>query len=433
MHDLNMETDPDNKPKSNKEGSVLKWIVIGVLLVVFTVSVVIVVFLFVNSKNTTTTEEVDKTASEHSLDNSDSQQVNETVPENIKEGMDLSHNSCEGDEKTKLGTLPMNETDFSAILPYGLTVGGHVTPIDHQYFSPADFSSKRDAYPVYAMADANIVDIGPRETDGGTEYRLVFSISCTLFYYYDLVTSLTPEIEAAWKKQENGIVYPVKEGEQIGYIGGQTLDFAVWDTDVNLTGFIVPEHYKGESWKIHTVDPLNYYTDELKAKVLAKYMRTIEPVSGKIDYDVDGKLIGNWFIEGTGGYIGGSLEGYWKTHLSIAPDAYDPTSIVVSIGDFGGKALQFGVKGNSPDPAKIGVKDELVKYELVQQDWADANGNHWDRTSLVKGLKAQNQTTVQGVALFQLTGTRTLKAEFFPGKTASQVTGFTANAKMYER
>lgn len=74
-----------------------------------------------------------------------------------------------------------------------------------------------------------------------------------------------------------------------------------------------------------------------------------------------------------------------------------------------------------------------MKYELVQQDWADANGNHWDRTSLVKGLKAQNQTTVQGVALFQLTGTRTLKAEFFPGKTASQVTGFTANAKMYER
>ena len=62
---------------------------------------------------------------------------------------------------------------------------------------------------------------------------------------------------------------------------------------------MIPEHYAGEIWKIHTADPLNYYTTELKGK---RFQNTFEqqPISGKIDYDIDGKLVGNWFQEGTG-------------------------------------------------------------------------------------------------------------------------------------
>ena len=43
-----------------------------------------------------------------------------------------------------------------------------------------DYRSKRDAYPVYAMGDARIVDIQPRVKPEGTEYRLVFTVTCLL-------------------------------------------------------------------------------------------------------------------------------------------------------------------------------------------------------------------------------------------------------------
>ena len=347
----------------------------------------------------------------------------------------ISNGKCKGTEKRKLGTLPMRYEDFAMILPYGLTIGGHVTPIDHQYFSPTVFNSPRDTYPVYVMADATIVDISPRTNEKGTEYRFVFSISCKLFYYYDLVTSLAPDIKAEWDKKQRDVNIPVKAGQEVGKIGGQTLDFAVWDMDVNLSGYAVPEHYEGEAWKIHTADPLNYYTDELKGKVLSKYAREAEPRSGKIDYDIDGKLIGNWFREGTGGYVqDGKSHEYWKGHLSIIPDAYDPTSIVVSMGDFGGTEKQFGVKGNTPDPGVTDDKTGRIKYELIQKDWVDASGKQWDRMSIVKGIKSKNhEDRVEGTVLIQMTENRKLKFEAFPGKTASQVSGFTPNAIIFER
>src|SRR3989304_6603375 len=227
-----------------------------------------------------------------------------------KAGRELSNGQCQGKEKGKLGTSPMKSEDFSMVLPYGLMIGGHVTPIDHQYFSPTVFNSPRDKYEVRAMADSNIVDIQPRVKPEGTEYRFVFTISCTLFYYYDLVTSLAPDVKKIYDESSSGQIkkslnMAVKEGQLIGRIGGQALSFALWGTAKPLKGFAIPEHYKGESWKIYTADPLDYYTDRLKKLILSKYVRTASPVSGKIDYDIDGRLIGNWFREGSGGYNGG--------------------------------------------------------------------------------------------------------------------------------
>lgn len=396
------------------------------LIIVLFLTFIAIVFIFkFKNKN--------KESSNNNF-NQEYSQINSNYSGAEKVGKEFSNNKCSGTEKNKLGTLPMKYEDFSMILPYGLTVGGHVTPIDHQYFSPTVFNSPRDTYPVYTMADATITDISPRTNDRGTEYRFVFSMSCKLFYYYDLVTSLAPEIKTEWEKSQNNINFSVKEGQLIGYIGGQTLDFAVWDMDESLSGFVVPEHYEGESWKIHTADPLNYYTNELKEKVLSKYIRTAEPRSGKIDYDIDGKLIGNWFIENTGGYSGGRKSEYWTTHLSIAPDAYDPTSIVVSLGDYAGQPTQFGVKGNTPDPASVDVNSGMIKYELVQQDWVKENGQHWDRMSLAKNIKAKNhEEKAEGTVLIQMLENRKLKMEVFPNKTASQVSSFTSNAKIYER
>jgi len=360
--------------------------------------------------------------------------VNESDSPAVKAGKKFSAGDCEGEGPVVLGTSPMKETDFSTLIPYGLMVGAHVTPIDHQYFDPMDRSLGRDSYEVYAMADGKIIDISWRESND--EYRLVFMHTCTFFTYFDLVTSLTPEIKAEFENQENNgyarVDIPVKEGQLIGFIGGQTLDFAVWDMTVNLDGFIVPEHYETEPWKIHTANPYDYYSPELKTLLIEKNIRTAAPIQGKIDYDIDGRLVGTWFEEGTNGYAGTQPK-YYSTHLSVVYEHIDPTAIIVSLGDFEGEAEQFAVKGNKPDPSEVSVASGLTKYDLMDYEYATTDGSPWDRMSLVKDLRVVEAQGDHGCVLFQLIEERKLKVEIFPGDECGQIFGFSQNVKIYER
>ena len=364
-----------------------------------------------------------------------------TGNEAVQAGKRLAGKNCTGQGPGKLTRLPMDESDFSMIIPYGLMIGGHVTPIDHQYFSPTVFNSPRDTYPVYAMADSKIVEISQRTNDRGTEYRFVMMMTCTFFYYFDLVTSLAPEIKTSYDKnrkdQHARLDIDLTAGQLVGRIGGQTLDFAVWDTTKPLKGFVVPEHYS-EPWKLYTADPLDYYTPEIKTKALAKYLRDVEPISGKIDYDIDGKLIGNWFLAGSGGYgSGGGPKGpndYWAGHLSISPDYLDPTAIIFSIGAWnGGEPKQWLVAPGSVGPATVGVETGVVRYELSQTDHTLPDGRPWDRDSIARGLKAVPARDFGGCVFLQLTESRKLKLETFPNQKCAEVAGFTAKAVTYER
>lgn len=356
----------------------------------------------------------------------------------VKAGNGLSSGKCSGEGSTELTHLPMDEADFGVILPYGLMVGGHVTPIDHQYFTPREQNSARDAYPVYAMGDATITDIQPRTDNRGTEYRFVFTISCTYFYYYDLVTELASDIKAIYdEKQRGSFEIKVSAGQEIGRIGGQTLDFAVWDTTKPLKHFVEPDSYKGESWKIYTVDPLDYYTAELKTKALAKYARFVEPRSGRIDYDIDGKLVGNWFKKDSGGYAGPTGNtgptSYWKGHLAIVPDYLDPTATMFSIGEWdGGEASQFVVPA-AIDPSTVGIETGLVKYELYQGTLTTPDGQAFMGAKPVEGIKMKPFQEVRGCVLLQLIELRLLKLESFPKKNCSTISAFTDAASKYIR
>lgn len=358
-------------------------------------------------------------------------------------GKQISNNHCTGTAKPPLTNSPMRSADFPFMIPYGLMVGGHVTPIDHQYFAPTDASLGRDSYVVRAAATSRIVDIGTRPSGNhispGVEYRIVFSISCKLHYYYDLVTSLTPGLKQVYDahvKYGKAINVPVKAGWAIGRIGGQTLDFAVWDSDVIVPGFIVPSHYSGETWKIHTADPLKYSTLTLRSFFLSKYMRTAHPVSGRIDYDIDGRLIGTWFVAGTGGYTGlkATSSTYSMTHLSFAPNWWDPSKFIISIGSWPPDANQFAILDNKPDPGWITQANGLVKYNLVNYFFVDGHGNMWDSTHRVSTpIRLVAGTDIQGCLLAQLTAARKLKVQTFPGKICDHVHGFTSAAVMYER
>ncbi len=359
----------------------------------------------------------------------------------VMAGQLLSGGKCEGEGSVQLGALPMDEEDFSSLVPYGLMIDAHVTPIDHMYFEPASRDSAIDAYNVYAPADGVITEIQRRDRsgDGGEvkeEFRLVITYTCTFFSYYDLITVLDPEILKEASELETSdyarTEISVNEGQLIGKIGKQTLDFAVWDTTKPLTGFVVPEHYESEPWKIYTVNPFGYFADDVKEILLAKSLRTVEPIEGKIDYDIDGKLVGNWFEDGTNGYAGSNRDKYWEGHMSIVYDHIDPTAIIISIGNFDGQSRQMAVRGNEPDPAEVSKDTGLVKYELINFQYVRSDGQPIEG-EFEPNMKVIEGQELFGTVVFQLIETRKLKMEVFPGKTAAEVLAFTADAKIYER
>lgn len=365
--------------------------------------------------------------------------------QNFKMGL-LAPRGCEGNGSFLLGASPIALEDLQKILPMGMMSNQHITPTDHQYFHTVGFAGpgKEDTenlyrFNIYAPADGEIVDIGT--IYGREDYRIVIAHTCTFYTIFIHIDKLADKVAAAIT--QNGIIpehswerIPVKEGEVIGTIGTGKFDFSVVDENVTLSGFARRETYddnsKGEVWKTHTADTFDYYKEPIRSKLLEKNLRKAQPFGGKIDYDIDGKLAGNWFVEGTGGYRGLGNWEYWVSHLSIVYDALDPEQIVVSIGEFDGMGQQFGVKGNSPNPAEIGVGSGIIKYELVPYDYYSGNVK-WDEIDYAENIKAKNQDTIRGTALFEMIEGRRLKAEFFPRKRGNEVSGFTSNAKIYER
>ena len=167
---------------------------------------------------------------------------------------------------------------------------------------------------------------------------------------------------------------------------------------------------------------------------MSKSLRTVAPVGGKIDYDIDGRLVGSWFREGTNGYKGNGTDcTYYTCHLAIAYDNVFPDQIRVAIPNSGIDQSvcntcfnAFGVKGNGPDPANIRKENGLVKYELV-----GLISGKIERHGLHPTVSNEHQPL--GVILMEMLSDRQLKVQVFPGKTAAEVNAFTEAARLYER
>ncbi len=359
----------------------------------------------------------------------------------LTKGKSLSNGQCSGQGSKPLTHAPMDMKDVDNIQPMGLMVGGHVTPVDHEYYYQINPNAAPNTYPVYADADGSIV--GVQFVNDGTKdaWWMTIAHTCTFISNYNLMTSISADIKAklpnGWGPNSNGgINIPVKSGDLIGYVGHQSLDYQVWNTEKTLKGLLHPVAYNnGEAWKVNTVAPLDYFTSSVKAQILPKYInRTSGPLDGKIDYDVDGEAVGTWFLKGTNGYAGNAspgTSGYWSGHLALAYFYLDPSVLEFSIGDYQGQATQFAVVGNSPDWKTITPSSGVVKYQLGQMQLVDSAGNTWT------GRYAKSVTAHAGAAqatvLLQMTAKQEMKLEVFPGKTPSQVSGFDSNVRTYDR
>ncbi len=371
-----------------------------------------------------------------------------------------SRGQATGDGPVKLKSFPLRIDDIGYIIPLGNMQSGHTTPSDHLYFVPKGATNQSRAstrgqgprtddrdfsrlYDVVAAADGFIVALqwrpnpqggqakyDPTVFDRAVDLKVFIEHSAKVWSYVDHLV----EVDAAIMKHVPGglqpgppahVRIPVKAGQVIGKIGNQTFDFALIDTATTRNGFVRPEQFlKRDPWKPHTVDPFDYVEEPLRGQLLAKNARKVPPFGGRIDYDIDGKLVGNWFEVGTGGYAGLNRRiDYWVGHLSIVYHHLDPKIVVISIGNYAGRAAQFWVNHNQPDPATIGEQAGVVKYELI----------HGQLSSNGQLQRRQDTDQVQGTALAQLLPGRKLKFEAFPGKTGDQVNGFTGDARIYER
>ncbi len=378
-----------------------------------------------------------------------------------------------GDADVALQSSPMDISEISQIVPMGRMQSSHVTPTDHTYFrlnQTAEFNAQAQAVveggpvlpwdpqlDVFSPADGLLSEIGtfPFNTVSGFsgevgDYRLIIWHSCTLVSIFIHLSELsqdildiTGEIKSGdhWFSHVSGQPVRLTSGQVIGKVGYHGFDYSLHDTKVLLTGFAVPEHYEGESWKVHTVDPFDYFADPVAGQLLDKVPRTEEPRGGKIDYDIDGRLVGNWFLDGTVDYAGrvdpaaceGYLCNYWSGHLAIAYDHIDPSQIRISIGRETGIDSElcrgclgvYAVRSGSPDPAQVSVATGLVKYELLATDFID----RVDGQVRTKAL----EDAPLGVFLVELTDDRTIRTEVIPGASPDHVSGFSDAALIYRR
>jgi len=354
----------------------------------------------------------------------------------------------QGSGDIRFTAAPADPDDLSQIFPLGLMTGSHVTPVDHQYYYWGSLDVPLETYTVHSPADGVVVQVDYMHDD----YRLVIEHSCDVFTIWIHLEELAGPLTYL-----NGTLsmnphafdrIPVSAGDLIAYDGGTNgFDFSVHDNRVILPGFVDPISYISEPWKVYTVDPYDYFDEPVRSQLLAKNVRQVEPLGGKIDYDVPGTLMGNWFVEGTNGYAGNSditgtvvpdqQVGYWSTHLAIAPDPIDPSTLFVSLGSYDGRTAQYAIGNLDPHPLLVTTSSGLVKYELVGSQYIiESTDQPWfgiTRLAVPDVIVRIYPQHVEGTVLFQLLDNHRLKAEAFPGLRVSQVNGFTVDAKTYER
>lgn len=360
---------------------------------------------------------------------------------------DPSHGTCKGTGPISFTHSPIPTDQIALVLPLGTMIGGHTTPIDHGYiFGTRVHDSVPNEYPVAAPADGYITEVSisaRNSNENFVDHALTISYNCQIYTHYLNMDSFDESIRTVvgtLKDSEiKNVSIPVKAGQIIGHTGTHGIDLYVWNLSKKLTGFANPDQYdKVEAWKNYTVDPFEYFVPAVKQQLLAKNPRTAQPTGGKIDYDIVGRAIGNWYKVGTGGFGGNTAPGegnnFWSGHLAIVPDALDPTGITISIGDWNGIASQFAVPRDSVNPKEVSVATGAVKYEVYDQDWiVTKTGISWDRTHMQGPVRYQPRGPVLGTVMLQMIDDGHLKLETFPGKSAANVNAFSETARTYER
>jgi hypothetical protein len=341
------------------------------------------------------------------------------------------------DGKVSFSSPPVEISGAESFGPMG---GLNVLPKDHGGFHLREPYRFPASVPVIAVANGVIVRVsnGTREVPPipdapeevwGRQYDdhlIELKVSETITVNYAHVSAWGPATEAEFgdmPKSEEGrnVEFVVSAGDTIGYVGPHgTMDFSVFDYDLDpdiLNPDIYPEGY------IYAANIFDYWQQPLRGQLEAIALREVPPLGGKIDYDIEGRIIGNWFLEGTEEFI------QWSRQLAIVYHDVFGERIAISDGspmrdvpgiENPGAPDNFWVRGNSPAPEDIGVGDGVVKYTLI-----------YGRDGFREPPFDDNDRPVQGVALVEMLETGKIRFQVFKG--VEDAAGFTSSAKIYVR
>jgi hypothetical protein len=297
---------------------------------------------------------------------------------------------------------PLKPDEIREIIPLGNLnpAGGHVFPTDHIYLDYGGLPGLT----VYAPAGGTITSIRDQlRGDLKVEIRIDENVSYYLAHLY-----LEPGIARGGA---------VAAGQKLGRASGQSmLDMGASDARVFLAGYANPERYPQPT--LHAISPLKLFAEPLRGQLYQKVKRKGVDRDGKIDLDIPGRLVGNWF--GQGLPLGESSRGdpsVWARQLCFAYDVRDRGAIRISIGGTIAPVGLYGVLDPAPDPAKVEVATGPVKFPLRR----------------IAGSQSSRSDRETGILLIQLVDAQSLRAEYFTERSLSEVTGFTAEARIYER
>jgi len=315
-----------------------------------------------------------------------------------------------GDGEVVFTYSPIPHEQVRRIVPLGnLNPPGHTLPTDHMYFYtayPDDLPHPDPAtkHTVVAPAAGYVLYVLQPEND----YKIMIKCTNSFFYYLDHLL-LAPGIVA-------GIT--VQAGQVLGTSSGPyAIDFGAFDLRKTLPGFVNIDRYHLQTR--HAVSPLAYYGHFLRGHLDMRVIRMGEDKHGKIDFDRDGFLVGNWFLAGVPVDQTDTPEN-WTKHLSFCRDVADPSIVRVSIGGQWAQSMNRAWAANplDPDPATVTPPSGKKVYRL------------YNRGGL---LKTPSFGFHEGLLVVQMLDDRTIKVEVFED-TVNTDRDFTANGfKIYTR
>ena len=329
-------------------------------------------------------------------------------------------------------------TDLSKMESYGAIGQMRVIPKSHGGFIQSQIFFDNPDIPVYAMSDGIIYNI--RYEGLGTynpltspniigqnypDYALEIHLTKTAKMHYGHVSELAPDIlEAAGELQfgrgtQNHVNISIKAGQVIAYIGRHGgFDIGLTDTK-RQAYFANPSRYTPDY--MGSIPFTDFLTPVLREKVWEINPRTVEPRGGKIAYDVEGTLSGNWFL------LGATEITEWSKQLVFGyHELYGDRITIVDaspLSDGDGKinnnidSYIWWVKDNVPDPATIKVNSGKVKFEVAA--W-------WNYVYSEEGPS-------DGTVMIELMANSHLKYQFFEDKLPEEVEDFSSTVRIYER
>jgi hypothetical protein len=324
--------------------------------------------------------------------------------------------------------LPLDLTGVSSFVPMGEP---NVLPKDHGGFPIKNPYTLPANVPVFAVRSGVIIVAGrgtrqvnnPAHPNHGRtydDYHLRLQISKNVIVNYGHISALNFGILPELKNLEadeagHPVEIIVESGDILGWVGPHpAIDFSVTDRGLALN-FLNPSIYPGDH--IYSADIYSYFQSPLLDQMVSIAARDAPPWGGKVDYDLEGRIIGNWFKPGTASFT------QWSRQLAIAYDHLKSDRIIIADGSpmqdvpgiqGPGAPDVWWVKGNSPRPETIGVADGIVQYTLI-----------------FRGNQPEESKPVQGVMLVQMINDGSIRVEVFKGSTFAAA--FTSAARVYER